>query len=109
MGEELPGSVETVVVGAGQAGLIMSWHLRRPVASTSSSTAARRSAAAGRIAGTRSSSCRPNWTTGLPGFPTTTVPTPTGTCIATRWSRGSPAYAAAIDAPVRAPTDRRSG
>ncbi len=29
MGGELPDSVETVVVGAGQAGLIASWHLTR--------------------------------------------------------------------------------
>ncbi len=28
MNEELPRSIDTVVIGAGQAGLIMSWHLQ---------------------------------------------------------------------------------
>jgi putative flavoprotein involved in K+ transport len=69
MTEELPRSIDTVVVGAGQAGLIMSWHLRatgRPHVVLD-----RRGTLGGGwqdrwdgfvLVG-------PNWTTGLPGFP----------------------------------------
>ena len=62
-------SVETVVIGAGQAGLMMSWHLaaRRPRArrARASGDAGRRLAGPlGRVP----ASCRPNWTTGLPGL-----------------------------------------
>ncbi len=56
MGDELPASVETVVVGAGQAGLIMSYHLGRAGREHVVLDGARRSVAGGRIAGTRSSS-----------------------------------------------------
>lgn len=66
---ELPRSIETVVVGAGQAGLIMSWHLQ--VAGRPHVVLDRRETLGGGwqdrwdefvLVG-------PNWTTGLPGFP----------------------------------------
>jgi putative flavoprotein involved in K+ transport len=69
MNDELPRSVETVVVGAGQAGLIMSWHLQR--AGREHVVLDRRETLGGGwqdrwdgfvLVG-------PNWTTGLPGFP----------------------------------------
>jgi len=69
MNETLPRSIETVVVGAGQAGLIMSWHLQR--AGREHVVVDRRETLGGGwqdrwdgfvLVG-------PNWTTGLPGFP----------------------------------------
>ena len=67
--EELPRSIDTVVIGAGQAGLIMSWHLQ--AAGRSHVVLDRRETLGGGwqdrwdgfvLVG-------PNWTTGLPGFP----------------------------------------
>ena len=69
MNEHLPRSIETVVIGAGQAGLIMSWHLQR--AGRSHVVLDRRDSLGGGwqdrwdgfvLVG-------PNWTTGLPWFP----------------------------------------
>ena len=100
MGDELPASVETVVVGAGQAGLIMSYHLGR--AGREHVVLDRRETLGGgwQDRWDAFQLVSPNWTTGLPASPTT-APTPTGTCIATTWSRGCAGYAAAIEAPVR--------
>jgi putative flavoprotein involved in K+ transport len=69
MGDALPRSIETVVIGAGQAGLIMSWELQR--AGRPHVVLDRRETLGGSwqdrwdgftLVG-------PNWTTGLPGFP----------------------------------------
>ncbi|MEX1170949.1 MAG: NAD(P)-binding domain-containing protein [Chloroflexota bacterium] len=69
MKDELPRSIETVVIGAGQAGLIMSWHLQ--TAGRPHVVLDRRETLGGGwqdrwdnfvLVG-------PNWTTGLPGFP----------------------------------------
>jgi putative flavoprotein involved in K+ transport len=99
MTEELPRSIETVVIGAGQAGLIMSWHLQaagRPLVVLD-----RRETLGGGwqdrwdnfvLVG-------PNWTTGLPGFPYDD-PDPDGfmprDAVAARMRR----YAEVIGAPV---------
>lgn len=65
----LPGSIDTVVVGAGQAGLLMSWHLQQ--AGRRHVVLERRETLGGgwqdrwdgfRLVG-------PNWTTDLPGYP----------------------------------------
>ena len=65
----LPGSIDTVVIGAGQAGLLMSWHLQR--AGRLHVVLDRRETLGGgwqdrwdgfRLVG-------PNWTTELPGYP----------------------------------------
>jgi putative flavoprotein involved in K+ transport len=69
MDEALPRSVETVVIGAGHAGLIMSWHLQQ--AGREHVVVDRRDTLGGGwqdrwdgfvLVG-------PNWTTSLPGFP----------------------------------------
>lgn len=69
MGETLPRAIDTVVIGAGQAGLIMSWHLQR--AGREHVVLDRRETLGGGwqdrwdefvLVG-------PNWTTGLPGYP----------------------------------------
>ena len=69
MSETLPRSIETVVIGAGQSGLVMSWHLQQ--AGRPHVVLDRRETLGGGwqdrwdgfvLVG-------PNWTTGLPGFP----------------------------------------
>lgn len=69
MSERFPRSIDTVVIGAGQAGLVMSWHLQR--AGRPHIVLERRETLGGGwqdrwdgfvLVG-------PNWTTGLPGFP----------------------------------------
>lgn len=69
MSDDLPRSIDTVVIGAGQAGLIMSWHLQ--AAGRPHVVLDRRETLGGGwqdrwdefvLVG-------PNWTTGLPGFP----------------------------------------
>ncbi len=69
MADALPRSIQTVVIGAGQAGLIMSWHLQR--AGRPHVVLDRRETLGGGwqdrwdgfvLVG-------PNWTTGLPGYP----------------------------------------
>ena len=89
MGDELPASVETVVVGAGQAGLIMSYHLGR--AGREHVVVDRRETLGGgwQDRWDAFQLVSPNWTTGLPGFPYD-GPDPTGTCTVTTSSRGSP-------------------
>jgi putative flavoprotein involved in K+ transport len=68
MANDLPGSVETVVVGAGQAGLTMSWFLQQ--AGREHVVLDRRDRLGGgwqdRWDGFLLVS--PNWSTGLPGF-----------------------------------------
>ena len=103
MDEALPRSIETVVVGAGQAGLIMSWHLQQ--AGRPHVLLERRETLGGgwqdrwdgfRLVG-------PNWTTGLPGF-AYEEPDPDGFMsrddVAARMRR----YAAVIGAPVHRAT-----
>jgi putative flavoprotein involved in K+ transport len=110
-----PRSIETVVIGAGQSGLIMSWHLQR--AGRPHVVLDRRETLGGGwqdrwdgfvLVG-------PNWTTGLPGFPYEDGD-PDGfmprDAVATRMRR----YAEVIGAPVqrattvtRLSTDGRSG
>jgi putative flavoprotein involved in K+ transport len=69
MDEVLPRSVDTVVVGAGQAGLIMSWHLQR--AGRDHIVVDRRETLGGGWQDRWDDFVlvSPNWTTGLPGFP----------------------------------------
>ena len=78
----LPRSIDTVVIGAGQAGLLMSWHLQQ--AGRTHVVLDRRETLGGGwqdrwdgfvLVG-------PNWTTGLPGFPTRTA-IPMASCPAT--------------------------
>ena len=87
MDEALPRSIETVVIGAGQAGLLMSWHLQ--AAGRSHVVLDRRETLGGGwqdrwdgfvLVG-------PNWTTGCPGSRTPTA-TRTGSCRATRLPLG---------------------
>jgi hypothetical protein len=69
MTDEVPRSIDTVVIGAGQAGVLMSWHLQR--AGRDHVVLDRRETLGGgwqdRWDGFRLVS--PNWTSGLPGFP----------------------------------------
>jgi putative flavoprotein involved in K+ transport len=103
MSDAFPRSIDTVVVGAGQAGLIMSWHLQR--AGRDHVVLDRRETLGGGwqdrwdgfvLVG-------PNWTTGLPGFPYED-PEPDGfmarDAVAARMRR----YAEVISAPVRPAT-----
>lgn len=104
MSEELPRSIETVVIGAGQAGLITSWHLQR--AGRDHVVLDRRDTLGGgwqdRWDGFTLVS--PNWTTGLPGFPYEDDD-PDGfmprDAVADRMRR----YAEVIGAPVRPSTE----
>jgi putative flavoprotein involved in K+ transport len=106
MANDLPGSVETVVVGGGQAGLTMSWFLQQ--AGREHVVLDRRDRLGGgwqdRWDGFRLVS--PNWTTGLPGFdydgdePDGFMPRD---AIVDRMTR----YAEVIDAPVRLGTTVR--
>lgn len=104
MSDSLPRSIDTVVIGAGQAGLIMSWHLQQ--AGRDHVVLERRETLGGGwqdrwdefvLVG-------PNWTTGLPGFPYEDGD-PDGfmarDAVATRMRR----YAEAISAPVSPSTD----
>lgn len=104
MSDPLPRSIDTVVIGAGQAGLIMSWHLQR--AGREHVLLDRRDTLGGGwqdrwdgfvLVG-------PNWTTGLPGFPYEDGD-PDGfmprDAVAARMRR----YADVIGAPVRPSTD----
>jgi putative flavoprotein involved in K+ transport len=100
----LPRSIDTVVIGAGQAGLIASWHLQR--AGRDHIVLERRETLGGGwqdrwdefvLVG-------PNWTTGLPGFPYEDGD-PDGfmsrDAVAARMRR----YAEVIDAPVQSSTE----
>jgi putative flavoprotein involved in K+ transport len=103
MPHDLPRSIETVVIGAGQAGLIMSWHLQQ--AGRQHVVLDRREKLGGSwqdrwdgfvLVG-------PNWTTGLPGYPYEDGD-PDGFMprdeVAARMRR----YAEVIDAPVHRST-----
>ena len=69
MTDDVPRSIDTVVIGAGQAGILMSWHLQ--LAGRDHVVLDRRETLGGgwqdRWDGFRLVS--PNWTSGLPGFP----------------------------------------
>jgi putative flavoprotein involved in K+ transport len=104
MAEGVPRSIDTVVIGAGQAGLIMSWHLQG--AGRDHVVLDRRSTLGGGwqdrwdgfvLVG-------PNWTTGMPGFPYEDGD-PDGfmsrDAVADRMRR----YADVIGAPVQASTE----
>jgi putative flavoprotein involved in K+ transport len=104
MVEALPRSIETVVIGAGQAGLIMSWELQR--AGRDHVVVDRRETLGGGwqdrwdgfvLVG-------PNWTTDLPGFPYEDGD-PDGfmprDAVAARMRR----YADVIDAPIQRATE----
>ena len=99
MDDSVPRAIDTVVIGAGQAGLVMSWHLQR--AGREHVLLERRETLGGGwqdrwdgfvLVG-------PNWTTGLPGFPYD-GPDPDGfmprDAVAERMRR----YAEVIGAPV---------
>jgi putative flavoprotein involved in K+ transport len=103
MSEPVPRSIDTVVIGAGQAGLVMSWQLQR--AGREHVVVDRRETLGGGwqdrwdgfvLVG-------PNWTTGLPGFPYDD-PNPDAfmprDAVAARMRR----YAAVIGAPVHRST-----
>lgn len=104
MSEALPRSIGTVVIGAGQAGLIMSWHLQQ--AGRPHVVLERRETLGGgwqdRWDGFRL--VTPNWITALPGYPYD-GPEPDGfmdrETLLTRF-RG---YASAIGAPVHLATE----
>jgi putative flavoprotein involved in K+ transport len=98
--EGLPRSVETVVVGAGQAGLIMSWHLQ--AAGREHVILDRRETLGGgwldRWDNFRLVS--PSWTTGYPGFDYDGAD-PDGYMHRDEVAGRIAGYAAAIEAPVR--------
>ena len=100
----LPGSIDTVVIGAGQAGLLMSWHLQQ--AGRDHVVVDRRETLGGgwqdrwdgfRLVG-------PNWTTEMPGYPYDRPDRDgfmTRDEVAARMRR----YADVIDAPVHRATE----
>jgi len=95
----VPAKVDTVLVGAGQAGLAMSWHLRR--AGRDHVLLDRRATLGGawhdRWDGFRLVS--PNWTASFPGTPYD-GPDPDGYMPRAEIASRIAGYAAAIDAPV---------
>ncbi|MGZ8438935.1 MAG: NAD(P)-binding domain-containing protein [Candidatus Limnocylindrales bacterium] len=99
MNEALPRSIETVVIGAGHAGLIMSWHLQQ--AGRPHVLLERREALGGgwqdRWDGFRL--VTPNWITALPGYPYD-GPDPDGFMDRESLVARFRGYAAAIAAPV---------
>ncbi len=103
MGDKLPASVETVVVGAGQAGLIMSHHLRQ--AGREHVVLDRREALGGgwQDRWDAFQLVSPNWTTGLPGFPYD-GPEPDEYLHRDGVVARIAGYAAAIEAPVQLAT-----
>ena len=106
MGVMGPRSVDTVVVGAGQAGLIMSWHLQR--AGREHLVIDRRETLGGgwqdRWDGFRLVS--PNWITALPGYPYD-GPDPDGFMVRAAISARVRDYASVIGAPVQPATELR--
>ena len=100
----LPGSIDTVVIGAGQAGLLMSWHLQQ--AGRPHVVLERRETLGGgwqdrwdgfRLVG-------PNWTTGLPGYPYD-EPDPDGFMTRDEVVARMRRYADVIAAPVHGSTE----
>jgi putative flavoprotein involved in K+ transport len=100
MGDDIPGSIETVVVGAGQAGLIMSWHLRQ--ADREHVVLDRRATLGGgwQDRWDAFQLVSPSWTTSFPGF-AYEGPDPDGYLTRDEIAGRIAGYAAAIDAPVR--------
>lgn len=104
MADAFPRSIETVVIGAGQAGLIMSWHLQR--AGRPHVVLDRRETLGGGwqdrwdgfvLVG-------PNWTTGLPGYPYE-GPDPDGFMPRDAVAARMRAYADVIGVPVHRSTE----
>jgi putative flavoprotein involved in K+ transport len=106
MSDHLPEAIETVVVGAGQAGLIMSWHLRR--AGREHVLLDRRDALGGgwQDRWDAFQLVTPNFLTDLPGFPYA-GPDPGGFMTRDEIAGRIGAYARAIDAPVQLATTVR--
>jgi putative flavoprotein involved in K+ transport len=104
VGESRGRASDTVVIGAGQAGLIMSWHLQR--AGRDHIVLDRRETLGGgwqdRWDGFQLVS--PNWITALPGFPYD-GPDPDGFMDRAAIAGRIRAYAVAIGAPVQAATE----
>ncbi|HEX5147910.1 MAG TPA: NAD(P)-binding domain-containing protein [Candidatus Limnocylindrales bacterium] len=104
MASAFPRSIETVIIGAGQAGLIMSWHLQR--AGRPHVVLDRRETLGGGwqdrwdgfvLVG-------PNWTTGLPGHPYEDGD-PDGFMARDEVAARMRRYAEVIDAPVHRATE----
>lgn len=106
MGGEIPGSIETVVVGAGQAGLIASWHLRG--AGREHVVLDRREVLGGGWQDRWDSFqlVSPSWTTSFPGFAYDGTE-PDGYMTRDEVIGRIAGYAAAIDAPVHLGTEVR--
>ena len=104
MGDELPSAIDTVVVGAGQAGLIMSCHLGR--AGREHVVLDRRETLGGgwQDRWDAFQLVSPSWTTGLPGYPYD-GPAPDGYLHRDEVVARIAGYAAAIEAPVRLGTN----
>ena len=100
MADGRPEAIETVVIGAGQAGLIMSWHLSR--AGREHVVLDRRATLGGgwQDRWDAFQLVSPSWTTGLPGFPYE-GPDPDGYMPRDEVIARIAGYAAAIAAPVR--------
>jgi putative flavoprotein involved in K+ transport len=100
VGDELPGEIDTVVVGAGQAGLIMSYHLGR--AGREHVVLDRRETLGGgwQDRWDAFQLVSPSWTTGLPGFPYD-GPEPDEYLHRDGVIARMAGYATAIEAPVR--------
>ena len=103
MGDSLPRSIDTVVIGAGQAGLIMSWHLQQ--AGRPHVVLEQRETLGGgwqdRWDGFRL--VTPNWITALPGYPYD-GPDPDGFMDRETLLSRIRGYAPAIGAPVHLAT-----
>jgi putative flavoprotein involved in K+ transport len=104
MADELPRSIDTVVIGAGQAGLIMSWHLQR--AGRPHVVLDRRETLGGgwQDRWDEFTVVGPNWTTDLPGYPYE-GPEPDGFMSRDAIVARMRAYADVIGAPVRRATE----
>ena len=107
MVDDLPRSIECVVIGAGQAGLMMSWHLQR--AGRAHVLVDRRESLGGGWQDRWDEFClvTPNWVTALPGYPYD-GPDPDGFMGRASLVERFRAYAAAIGAPVHLATEVRA-
>ena len=106
MDGELPRSIETVVIGAGQAGLIMSWHLQQ--AGRPHVVLDRRETLGGgwQDRWDEFTLVSPNWTTSLPGYPYG-GPDPDGFMSGQAVAARMRDYAEVIGAPVHRAADVR--
>lgn len=104
MGDELPRSIDSVVIGAGQAGLIMSWHLQR--AGRKHVVLDRRDTLGGgwQDRWDEFALVTPNWITSLPGWPYD-GPDPDGFMGRDAIVARIRSYADVIGAPVRRATE----